>query len=80
MEKDTTHNFVFSSISEVINISKEKINIKDRLLEDLKIDSLSSVELIVKIEDELSISLDEFNLTKIITVEDLIELIKNAKR
>ncbi|WP_031489015.1 acyl carrier protein [Ureaplasma canigenitalium] len=66
-------------------VAKEKkislnFNKQDTSLKDLGIDSLIAIDLIIKIEEELGVTLDDDVLMKIKTLSDLIEAFKNKLR
>lgn len=48
-------------------------------IDTLKLDSLESLELVMKIEDELGLELDEESVADCVSVTDLIGLVTTAK-
>lgn len=63
-----------------INVDKDLVTPEARLEEDLGIDSLSAVELSLELETEFDIRIEDEELAKLKTVQDIIDLIsKNSK-
>jgi acyl carrier protein len=59
-------------LARLIKIDEEKITLPARLIEDLGIDSLDTVELIMAFEEEFSIEVSDDAAEKARTVEDII--------
>ncbi len=70
---------IFETVCGIINevAGMENIESRDMLKEDLGLDSLSLVEICVRLEDEFSIQFDSDNLNpnEILCVGDLVRLI-----
>jgi len=68
-------NKVLNIISELSALSDKDIDLEDKLSE-IGIDSLKSVELIIKLEEELNIRFDDGELdpSKLVTVKNILEL------
>ncbi|MDJ1645495.1 phosphopantetheine-binding protein [Mycoplasma phocimorsus] len=62
-------------LKEIQAFTKEKVTISSNI-RDLKIDSLDLVELVVKAEEKFNISISDEEITKLISVSDFIELVK----
>ncbi len=62
-------------IKEIQSFTKEKVTINSNI-RDLKIDSLDLVELVVKAEEKFNISISDEEITKLVSVSDFIELVK----
>jgi acyl carrier protein len=72
---------VLAIIDEQLGLNEEqKANINDntRFKEDLKADSLDSVEIVMEFEDEFEINIPEEELEKLQTFGQAVEFIKNA--
>lgn len=70
---------IIAIIADKLNKKKESITLKTNLVEDLGADSLDVVELIMAFEDEFGISLPDEDATKLKTVGDVVNYIKNKK-
>lgn len=57
------------------NYSKSPIEVSSKLKEDIKLDSLSLVELIMESEEQFGIEIPEHRLHSVTTVEDILKLI-----
>jgi long-chain acyl-CoA synthetase len=71
----------FSSVESILRTisNKQLISRSDKLEKDLKLDSLKRIQLAALIEDNLGVEVNEFNLTPLTTVKELIELVKKDK-
>lgn len=67
---------VIEMVAEKINKDKLIITTDSRFIEDLKADSLDTVELMMAIEVEYGIDIPDDEATKIKTVSDVIKYIK----
>lgn len=54
-----------------------KINFASRFKEDLGVDSLSSIELMMGLEDEFGLEIRDEDSPKILTVEDAVNYLEN---
>ena len=61
---------------DAIQVDEEDVKLESNLYEDLKIDSLSTVELALELETEFDISIEDEELAKLETVQDIINLIE----
>lgn len=73
-----TYNALTNIIAQIARVERSKIKGKATLSTDLKLDSLSRVELVSRIEEELAVSIDELKIGPQTTVEDIEKLIKEA--
>ncbi len=55
---------------------EEEINLESRLREDLNIDSLLAVQLSVLLENEYNIDITEEELSKLMTIKDVLDLLE----
>ncbi|KJW02233.1 acyl carrier protein [Rickettsia honei] len=67
---------VIEMVAEKLNKDKSIITTDSRFIEDLKADSLDTVELMMAIEVEYGIDIPDDEATKIKTVSDVIKYIK----
>lgn len=65
-------------IADVLNVSKDDINMETTFVDDLGADSLDIFQIIMGIEEEFDIEIDNDEAEKIVTVGDAIEQIKKA--
>lgn len=66
-------------IAEVLNVDPEEITMDTTFTDDLGADSLDVFQIIMGIEEEFDIDIPAEEAEKISTVEEAVELIKNAK-
>lgn len=66
-------------IAEVLNIEPEEVTMTSTFVDDLGADSLDIFQIIMGIEEEFDIEIPAEEAEKISTVEEAVELIKNAK-
>lgn len=68
---------MFSRIQNIIatqlNIPKERITPKTRVLEDLSADSLDMIEMVTQMESEFQISITDDQIAKMQTVQDIVD-------
>ena len=65
-------------IAEVLNVDPEEILLDSTFVDDLGADSLDVFQIIMGIEEEFDIEIPAEKAEKISTVEEAVELIKNA--
>ena len=65
-------------IAEVLNVDPDEINMNTTFMDDLGADSLDVFQIIMGIEEEFDIEIPAEKAEKITTVEEAVELIKNA--
>lgn len=65
-------------IAEAMDISKDKITLETRFVDDLGADSLDIFQIVLGIEDEFDIEIDNEVVENIVTVQDAVDLIKNV--
>ena len=72
-------NEVFEKVKAVIlnelDVDAEKVTLQAKLKDDLGADSIDAVQIIMALEDEFEIKLEDDNLDKISTVEDIVDFI-----
>ena len=67
-----------SIIAEVLNIEESEISMESTFVDDLGADSLDVFQIIMGIEEEFDIEVPAEDAEKITTVEEAVNLIKNA--
>lgn len=65
-------------IAEVLNVDPEEITMESTFMDDLGADSLDVFQIVMGIEEEFDIEIPAEEAEKITTVEEAVELIKNA--
>lgn len=65
-------------IAEVLNVDPEEITMDTTFTDDLGADSLDVFQIVMGIEEEFDIEIPAEQAEKISTVEEAVELIKNA--
>ncbi len=67
-------------VSRIIHVPAKKIDINADLFKVLGADSLKAIEIIVSVEKKYKIKLPLKKLSKIKTIGQIIEFVKNAKK
>ena len=65
-------------IAEVLNVDPDEITMDTTFTDDLGADSLDVLQIVMGIEEEFDIEIPPESAEKISTVEEAVELIKNA--
>ena len=77
MAEKMTKEEILDRVKQVINksmgIPEDDITLEKNLMQDLQIDSFSTVEMVFHAEDEFGISFDNEELQGITTVDDLVK-------
>ncbi len=66
-------------ISEILNVDPREITEESTFLNDLGADSLDVFQMVLRLEDELDISLDPDKVQAVTTVGQAVELIRKTK-
>ena len=67
---------VMDIISNQSDISKDKLSNEANLQTDINLDSLDIVEIVMELEDRLSISINEEHLEKFVTINNIVDYIE----
>ncbi|MGL4606744.1 MAG: acyl carrier protein [Eubacteriaceae bacterium] len=62
-------------IAEQMDVPEEDISLETSLIADLDADSLDIVELVMAFEDEFNVKIEDDELEKILTVDDIVNAI-----
>ncbi len=72
---------VFEKVKEIIveqlNVAENTVTLESSFIDDLGADSLDIVELIMALEEEFDMEIPDADAEKIVTVNDVVEYIKN---
>ena len=66
-------------IAEVLNVDPDEITMETTFQDDLGADSLDVYQIIMGIEEEFDIEISAETAEQVTTVEDAVEMIKNAE-
>ncbi len=67
---------VKEAILDQLNITEEEYSPEASFIDDLGADSLDIVELLMALEDEFGIEIPDEDLVKIVTIQDVVDYIK----
>jgi acyl carrier protein len=70
---------VTTLISELTDIPKTELQPDKQLAADLEMDSLTTIELAVTIQDEFNIEVADEKLKELKTIEDIVDLINSSR-
>ena len=65
-------------ISDVLNVSEDEVSLETTFVQDLGADSLDVLQIIMEMETVFGLKIEDEDLSKIVTVGDAVEQIKNA--
>ena len=69
---------IIEIISKTANIDQNKITLQTTI-NDLDIDSLSAVELALELETSFDIRIEDEELVKLVTVQDVVDIVERKK-
>ena len=72
-----TKETIFKIIEEQLGVEREELQLNTNILTDLGADSLDLIEMLMAIEEEISININDKELENVTTIESLINLIEN---
>ena len=61
---------------DLLGVSADEVTEDARLIEDLAVDSLDAVELSLALEEQFSLSVEDYEIEQLQTVSDVIDLIQ----
>ena len=76
----TTLEKIKNIVAEYCDIQPEKINDNANFVDDLGLDSLDSIELVMKVEEEFGVEVDDESMSHVKTVEQLADAIDKRKK
>ncbi len=77
MSTDEIFDKVKEIIVEQLNVADNTVTLEASFIDDLGADSLDIVELIMALEEEFDMEIPDSDAEKIVTVNDVVEYIKN---
>lgn len=77
MNSDEIFDKVKEIIVEQLGVAENAVNLEASFIDDLGADSLDIVELIMSLEEEFEMEIPDSDAEKIVTVNDVVEYIKN---
>ena len=77
MENDEIFEKVKKIIVEQLSVAEDSVTKEASFIDDLGADSLDVVELIMALEEEFDMEIPDADAEKIVTVNDVVEYIKN---
>jgi len=76
----TTLEKIKNIVAEYCNTQPEKINDNANFVDDLGLDSLDSIELVMKVEEEFGVEVDDESMSHVKTVEQLADVIDKRRK
>ena len=70
---------VYKIIKDILTDDVLKIKPEAKLIDDLGADSLTAVEIVMELEKELGLDIDDSEVEKIVTVQDVINIVESKK-
>jgi len=67
---------VYQVIKEILSDDEAKLVPTAKLIDDLGADSLSAVEIVMELEKKLDITIDDSEVDKIVTIQDVINIVE----
>lgn len=71
---------VIEMLASQLNISKDKVQLNAKLIEDLGADSLDMVEMLMLVEEEFGLSIPDEDAMNLKTVGDIVNYIEANKK
>lgn len=79
MNPDAIFEKIKEVITEQLGVDEDAVKLETSFIDDLGADSLDIVELIMALEEEFDLQIPDSEAEKIMTVNDVVEYIKNNK-
>ncbi len=68
---------VMNLISEELRIPREKIELTSHVVDDLNFDSLDNIQIVLEIEQLFDIEISDDEIDDILTVQNIVDYVKN---
>jgi acyl carrier protein len=75
MDANITEQGIIAIVASTLKVAKESVTTGSRFVEDLKADSLDTVELMMAIEAEYKCDIPDEDASKILTVKDVVDYV-----
>ena len=79
MSKEELENRLKKIVSEELGVEESKITMDSKFIDDLGADSLDTVELVMRLEDEFSCDIPDEEAEKIVSIGDAFRYIENRQ-
>jgi len=79
MDRKEIEQQIKEALADRLEINLNKITLSSRLIDDLGMDSFKAVEIVFEAKERLGIEINNNEMAKIITVEDIINLLATKK-
>ncbi|MGI9306064.1 MAG: acyl carrier protein [Gammaproteobacteria bacterium] len=79
MSKEELENRLKKIVSEELGVEESKITMESKFIDDLGADSLDTVELVMRLEDEFSCEIPDEEAEKIVSIGDAFRYIENRQ-
>ena len=66
-------------LKDVVTTDESKLTPEAKLIDDLGCDSLSAVEITMVLEEKLGITIDDEEVSQIVTIQDIINIIESKQ-
>jgi|TARA_B100000809_G_scaffold246893_1_gene275308 acyl carrier protein len=76
MTRQEINKMVIDTLEEAFDLSAEDLVPTAKLYEDLDLDSLDAIDLAVKLQNDVGVTLDEGEMRSLIELSDLIDLLE----
>ncbi len=63
-----------------LQLGRERVELDDRLVEDLEADSFDLMSIVVRLEEDLGVHINEESAAAVQTVDDLVHLVASLRR
>tara|TARA_R100001509_G_C4860751_1_gene213328 strand:- start:338 stop:562 length:225 start_codon:yes stop_codon:yes gene_type:complete len=70
---------VYEVVKKILTDDENKLLPTAKLIDDLGADSLTAVEIVMELEKKLDISIDDSEVDKIVTIQDIINIVEAKK-
>jgi acyl carrier protein len=80
MKKAEIMETITEIISEITNISKERVDPKASFMDDYNLDSLRALEILAAVENEYNIIINPEKLVEMTTLENVVEIAVDAMK
>ncbi len=71
---------ILQVLGDVCRVPPEELTPKKRLIQDLDLDSVLALELLMTLEERLGVEISEVDAAKLVTVGDVLELVKQRSQ